>query len=168
MNYGNIKTNDIANGTGVRVSLFVSGCRNNCKGCFNKEAQDFNYGKLFDSSVLDEIANLLKPDEIEGLSILGGEPLDSLNQHQISLLVRFVRATFPSKTIWLYTGYEFPMIPLTEYTYDILKNIDVLVDGPFIEEKKDPSLAFRGSSNQRIIDMKETLKQETIVLKEID
>ena len=168
MNYGNIKTNDIANGTGVRVSLFVSGCRNNCKGCFNKEAQNFKYGEEFTDDTLKYLLQELDKPEIEGLTILGGEPLDSLNQPSVYDITYAVKKFLPNKNIWLYTGYEFPMIPLTEFTYPILENIDVLVDGPFIEEKKDPSLAFRGSSNQLIIDMKETLKQEIIVLKEID
>ena len=168
MNYGKIKINDIANGTGVRVSLFVSGCRNNCQGCFNKEAQDFTYGEHFSDEQLEFLIKELQSDNIEGLTILGGEPLDSLNQPTVFYIVDKIKNVLPNKNIWLYTGYEFPMIPLTEFTYPILENIDVLVDGPFIEEKKDPSLAFRGSSNQKIIDIKETLKQEIIVLKEIN
>jgi anaerobic ribonucleoside-triphosphate reductase activating protein len=168
MNYGKIKINDIANGTGIRVSLFVSGCRNNCPGCFNKEAQDFTYGEHFSDEQLNFLIEELKPEHIEGLTILGGEPLDSLNQPTVFYIVDKIKNILPNKNIWLYTGYDFPMIPMTDFTYEILNNIDVLVDGPFIEDKKDPSLAFRGSSNQRIIDMKETLKQEIVVLKEID
>ena len=168
MNYGNIKINDIANGTGVRVSLFVSGCRNNCPGCFNKEAQNFNYGEQFTDDTLEYLIEQLSKPEIEGLTILGGEPLDSINQPMVYYIIYNIKSKLPNKSIWIYTGYEFPMIPITEFTYSIFENIDVLVDGPFIEEKKDPSLAFRGSSNQTIIDMKETLKQEIIVLKEIN
>lgn len=168
MNYGNIKINDIANGTGVRVSLFVSGCRNNCQGCFNKESQDFTYGNHFSDETMNYLLEELSKPEVEGLTILGGEPLDSINQPTVYYIINTIRQHLPSKNIWVYTGYEFPMIPMTDFTYEILNNIDVLVDGPFIEEKKDPSLAFRGSSNQTIIDMKETLKQEIIVLKEIN
>lgn len=168
MNYGNIKTNDIANGTGVRVSLFVSGCRNNCPGCFNKESQNFNYGEHFSNETMEYLLKELAKPEIEGLTILGGEPLDSINQPTVYFIINTVKTKLPEKNIWLYTGYEFPMIPMTEFTYEILNNIDVLVDGPFMEDKKDPSLAFRGSSNQNIINMKETLKTEMLILKEID
>ena len=168
MNYGNIKTNDIANGTGVRVSLFVSGCRNNCPGCFNKESQDFNYGEHFSNETMEYLLKELAKPEIEGLTILGGEPLDSINQPTVYFIINTVKTKLPEKNIWLYTGYEFPMVPMTEFTYEILNNIDVLVDGPFMKDKKDPSLAFRGSSNQNIIDMKETLKTEMLILKEID
>lgn len=166
MNYGNIKKNDVANGTGVRVSLFVSGCTNNCPGCFNKEAQDFTYGQPFNDAALQEIFDELDRPEIEGLTILGGEPLEPYNQPGVYYIVHKVKEKYPNKNIWLYSGFDLSTVPITDFTYGILKNIDVMVDGLFEIDKKDPSLAFRGSSNQRIINMPETLKQEILILKE--
>lgn len=170
MNYATIKYCDIANGLGVRTSLFVSGCTHMCKGCFNSEAWDFNYGKPFTSQVEDEIINSLKPDFIDGLSLLGGEPFEPKNQQALLPFLQRVKKEFPSKDIWCYTGYLFDKELLgesrakTEYTYEMLKCIDVLVDGKFVEELKDISLEFRGSSNQRIIDVKQSLKENKVIL----
>ena len=170
MNYATIKYCDIANGLGVRTSLFVSGCTHMCKGCFNSEAWDFNYGKPFTSQVEDEIINSLKPDFIDGLSLLGGEPFEPKNQQALLPFLQRVKKEFPNKDIWCYTGYLFDEELLkgsrakTEYTYEMLKCIDVLVDGRFIEELKDISLEFRGSSNQRIIDVKKSLKENKVII----
>lgn len=164
MNYATIKYNDIANGDGVRTSLFVSGCRNHCSGCFNKEAWDFNYGKLYTPKVIDEIIKSLYPEHISGLSILGGEPLDINNQFEVWDTIREIRSIkeLNNKTIWIFTGYIYPndfenldSKAHTKVTFNILDNIDMLVDGPFIESRKDISLKFRGSSNQRILNLKE-------------
>jgi len=164
MNYATIKYNDIANGEGVRTSLFVSGCRHHCKGCFNKEAWDFDYGKPFTNDVKLEILKSLDSKYISGLSILGGEPLDKDNQSEVWDIIRLVREDpkLNSKTIWLYTGYLYPydfkfrVSPAhTPVINNILNNIDILVDGPFIESLKDITLRFRGSSNQRILKMSE-------------
>lgn len=154
MNYAAIKEMDIANGTGVRVSLFVSGCTRKCKGCFNAEAWDFNAGKPFTRDTLDHILSILKHDYISGLSILGGEPLEPRNLEMVELIVFIVRSKFPEKNIWLYSGYTYDEI--MQVSPAILDYIDVLVDGPFIEEEKDISLLFRGSRNQRVIDLKKT------------
>ncbi len=161
MHYGNIKKNDVANGTGVRTTLFVSGCRNRCKNCFNPETWDFNYGQEFTRDVEDEIIESLKPAHIAGLSILGGEPMEPENQVELLPFVRRVKKEFPDKTIWIYTGYTLESDLLdpsgtkhTEATVELLKNADVLVDGLFVEELKDITLKFRGSSNQRIIELK--------------
>ena len=171
MHYGNIKFNDIANGEGVRVSLFVSGCKNHCKNCFNKETWDFNYGNIFDSEVEDKIMDALDKSYVNGLTILGGEPMEIENQKGVHDLVLKVRNKFPNKNIWIYTGYTFEkdLIPEngkrhTEYTMEILQNIDILVDGLFIEELKNLALKFRGSENQRIILVKPSLKKGEVVL----
>ena len=151
---------DVANGTGVRVSLFVSGCRNHCKGCFNKETWDFNYGEEFTSDTVNEILKLLEPAYIKGLSILGGDPFEPENIKTVLDLCRKVKKRYPLKDIWVYTGYfyeEFNKHP-------IMNSIDVLVDGQFIEELKDISLKFRGSSNQKIIDVKASISSGSIVL----
>ena len=163
MNYGAIKKCDIANGTGVRVSLFVSGCRHHCKGCFNAVAWDFNYGQPFTDRTANEILDALAPDYIQGFSLLGGEPFEPENQRVLVKLLRLIHATYPSKDVWCYSGYlyDVDMIPggkiYTEVTKEMLSYIDVLVDGEFIEAEKDLSLAFRGSSNQRILHLKELL-----------
>ena len=161
MNYASIRTCDIANGEGVRVSLFVSGCTHRCKGCFNEEAWDFAYGRPFTAETEDEILAALEPDHIDGLSLLGGEPMEPENQRVLVPFLRRVRERFGlSKTIWVYTGCVLETELRsdsrwrTEATDDFLSLIDVLVDGPFVEELKDISLRFRGSSNQRIIDMR--------------
>lgn len=172
MNYADIKTIDVQDGTGVRVSIYVSGCHFHCKGCHNKEAWDFNYGKKFDKSTIDYIIEQLKPDYISGLSILGGEPLELVNQQGLLPLVKKVKEVYPNKTIWCYTGYDFEkdvygkMYKEYSYTKELLEEIDIMVDGEFVEEKKLIDLKFRGSTNQKKIDVKESLKQgKTIQLK---
>ena len=160
MNYGAIKENDIANGPGVRVSLFVSGCRNRCKGCFQPETWNFEYGKPYTINTRQKIVNLMKQDHISGLSILGGDPFEPENLYRVTDLCIEIRERYPEKTIWVYTGYQYEDLKNLE----IMEHIDVLVDGPFIEDLKDISLQFRGSSNQRIIDVKETRKRGEIVL----
>ena len=158
MNYGNIKECDIADGPGVRVSLFVSGCRHHCKGCFNKETWDFDYGMPYTKETEDEIIRLLAPSYIQGLTLLGGEPFEPENQKELAGLLKRVRETYPDKDIWCYTGYLYDVdLPEggrvhTEVTEEMLSYIDVLVDGEFIEEEKDVTLVFRGSRNQRIIE----------------
>ena len=151
MNYAEIKKVDIANGPGVRVSLFVSGCRNHCKGCFNPETWDFDYGRPFTRETEDEIIEALRPSWIQGLSILGGEPTEEENAAVLIPFLKRVRAALPDKDIWLYSGYTYDSLRDKE----ILTLADVLVDGPFLLELKDAGLAFRGSRNQRIIDLKE-------------
>lgn len=170
MNYANIKYNDIANGEGVRVSLFVSGCTHHCKNCFNKETWDFNYGRPFDKSVEDEIIKNLEPDYINGLTLLGGEPMEPANQQGLLNFVKRVKAIYPNKTIWCYSGYLFdkellqPSRAFCTWTRELLSYIDILVDGEFVEELKDITLRFKGSSNQRIIDVQESLKNNCVVL----
>ena len=151
MNYAEIKKVDIANGPGVRVSLFVSGCRNHCKGCFNPETWDFDYGRPFTRATEDEIIEALRPSWIQGISILGGEPTEEENAAVLIPFLKRVRAALPDKDIWLYSGYTYEALRDKE----ILTLVDVLVDGPFLLELKDAGLAFRGSRNQRIIDLKE-------------
>lgn len=159
MNYANIKKYDIADGPGVRVSLFVSGCRHHCKGCFNYEAWDFEYGRPYTAETEVEILEALKPGYIAGLTLLGGEPFEPENQVELVTLLRKVRETYPEKSIWSYTGYVYDkdLVPggraYTDVTDEMLSYLDVLVDGPFVEELKDITLQFRGSSNQRILEM---------------
>ena len=177
MNYARIKNCDVANGPGVRVTLFVSGCRHQCKNCFNKEAWDFEYGEKFTNLTREVILELLKPDYITGLSVLGGEPFEPENIVQVGILVHEVRERYPNKSIWVYTGGLYENINTKTFYKEcenafmaeagkriVFENIDVLVDGPFIEEKKDLMLKFRGSSNQRLIDMKKTLECGEVVL----
>ena len=170
MNYAAIKNCDIANGPGVRVSLFVSGCTHHCKGCFNAATWDFNYGQPFTREIMDSIVEMLRPSYVKGLTILGGEPFEPQNQPAVLDLVRLVREKLPEKSIWAFSGYLFDRDLLSgrvgdpQVTKALLEQIDVLVDGPFIEEKKDLSLRFRGSSNQRLIDMPTTLQKGEIVL----
>ena len=170
MNYATIKNCDIANGPGVRVSLFVSGCTHGCKGCFNEVAWDFNYGQPFTQETMDSIVEMLKPSYVKGLTILGGEPFEPQNQPAVLELVKLVRETLPEKSIWAFSGYLFDKQLLAgrvgepEITKALLNRIDVLVDGPFIEEKKDLSLRFRGSSNQRLIDVQASLQRGEVVL----
>ena len=170
MNYATLKRHDIANGPGVRVSLFVSGCRHHCRGCFNPETWDFNYGKPFTGEVLDKLLRACNHDFIEGLSVLGGEPFEPSNQEALLPLIRRVRRELPGKSIWMFTGftYDRDLIPggcrYTTVTDEILDSIDVLVDGRFVLEEKDIALHFRGSRNQRILDMKETRRRGEIVL----
>ena len=151
MNYGKIIRNDIANGPGLRVSLFVSGCRNHCKGCFQPETWDFDYGRPFTRETEDEIIAALRPSWIQGLSILGGEPMEPENQEALRPFLERVRAELPDKDIWVYSGYTYETLSRSR----LLSPVDVLVDGPFIEAEKDISLTFRGSRNQRIIRLKE-------------
>lgn len=168
MNYGEIKKCDIANGEGVRVSLFVSGCTHHCPGCFNRETWDFDYGKPYTDETEEEILSALAPDYIDGLSLLGGEPFEPQNQRTIIGLLKKMRERFPEKTVWCYTGYLFDRDLLNksrarcEYTDEMLSMIDILVDGKFVEALKDIRLVFRGSSNQRIIDVKKTLQSGTV------
>lgn len=164
MNYATIKWTDIANGEGVRISLFVSGCTRRCKDCFNAVAWDFSYGKPFDESVRESIYEGLKADYIAGLSLLGGEPLEPENQRALLPFVKEVKKRFPEKSIWCYTGNVFdPATGLlkeqdknTEVTEELISLFDVLVDGEFIEAQKNIRLKFRGSSNQRILDVKKS------------
>ena len=158
MNYAALKKFDIANGPGVRVSLFVSGCRHRCKNCFNSEAWDFNYGKPFTDETKREILAELEKDCISGLSLLGGEPFEPENIPALTELLKTVKVLFPEKKVWCYTGFEFEV--LKEKAREMLSLTDVLVDGKFIEEKKSPDLIFRGSSNQRIIDVQKSLKED--------
>lgn len=170
MNYATIKYCDIANGTGVRTSLFVSGCRRHCPECFNAVAWDFDYGLPFDKAVRNEILGSLAPDYIDGLSLLGGEPFEPENQPHVLALCRKVRERFPGKSIWCYSGYTLETDMLAgklgprDVTMELLSLLDVLVDGEFHEAEKNPQLRFRGSGNQRIIDVKETLKTGSTVL----
>lgn len=172
MNYGALKKTDVANGEGVRVSLFVSGCTHHCKNCFNPETWNFCYGKPFTDETEDEIIEALKPSYIKGLTLLGGEPMEPQNQERLLPLLKRVRKEFgDTKDIWCYTGYTLEKDLLNksrarcEHTDEMLGLIDTLVDGEFVEELKNLMLKFRGSSNQRIINVPETLKNNEIVLK---
>ena len=168
MNYATIKKTDVANGPGVRVSLFVSGCTHHCKGCFNSEAWDFHYGQAYTEETEQEILQALAPDYIRGLSLLGGEPMEPENRGAVLSLVKKVRERYPQKTIWCYTGYLFDRElckksrARCEVTDEMLALLDVLVDGRFVEEKKNIMLLFRGSSNQRLIDVKKSLEQGSV------
>ena len=162
MYYGRIKKTDIANGPGVRVSLFVSGCRNHCTGCFQPETWSFNYGQEYDGvNTVNDIIEALSPEYISGLSILGGDPIERENISEVVALCYLVKRLYPNKTIWLYTGYKYEDI--AEMYPNILEVIDVMVDGPFIEDLKDISLVFRGSSNQRIINVPESVRSGRVV-----
>ena len=160
MNYAKINTHDVANGPGVRVSLFVSGCEHRCPGCFNQEAWDFEYGQEFTVQQAQDIIEESRPDYIKGLSVLGGEPLHDNNLDWVQFLLDFWKKDHPDKTVWLYTGYRWEDVE----DYFVLRFVDVLVDGPFIEAEKDLSLRFRGSRNQRIIDVKKSLAAGEVVL----
>lgn len=167
MHYAAIKNCDIANGPGVRVSLFVSGCTHHCPGCFNEVAWDFDYGEPFTPETIDYILELLSPSYIRGLTLLGGEPFEPSNQGSIVELLRKVKQTYPNKTIWAFSGYLFDRDILSGRlgdTAEYLSYLDVLVDGPFIEAQKDLSLRFRGSRNQRLIDVARSLQENEIVL----
>lgn len=165
MNYAEIKNYDIANGEGVRISLFVSGCTHHCKGCFNPETWDFGYGEAFTKEVWKRILDMLEPEYIAGLTLLGGEPFERENQKALLPFLKEVKRLYPEKNIWCYTGYTLEKDILDkdgrarcECSDEMLELIDVLVDGEFVEEKKDISLVFRGSANQRVIDLPQTLK----------
>lgn len=166
MNYAAIKEWDIANGPGVRVSLFVSGCTHHCKDCFNAEAWDFDYGEVFDETVMERILEMLAPDYIRGITYLGGEPFDPRNQEGLLTLTKKIRARYPEKSIWAFTGYVYDKnLPRLDGVTDaLLDGIDVLVDGPFVAEKKNLRLRFRGSENQRLIDLTQTRKKGTVIL----
>ena len=161
MNYGAIKKIDVANGEGVRVSLFVSGCRNACKGCFQPETWNFHFGNVFSAETEEEIIKALEPEHISGLSLLGGEPFEEENQAVLAPFCEKIKQIYPNKNIWCWTGYIYDkdlqkgQRKYTEYTDRLLNCIDVLVDGPFIEEKKNLMLEFRGSENQRILKLAE-------------
>jgi len=169
MNYGEIKNIDIANGEGVRVSLFVSGCTHHCKNCFNKETWDFGFGKPFTAETEELLLKELEPDYIDGLSLLGGEPFEPHNQAALLPFLRRVKERFPKKNIWCYTGYLFDRELLSEsrarceHTDEMLSLIDILVDGEFVQELYSITLQFRGSSNQRIIDVKKSLAAGEVV-----
>lgn len=170
MNYATIKNCDIANGPGVRVSLFVSGCTHRCPGCFNEVAWDFAYGEPFTEQTIESIMNMMASDYIKGLTLLGGEPFEPQNQSAIVELLRRIKAKYPDKSIWAYSGYLFDKDILAgrlgpwEITKEYLGYLDVLVDGPFVLAKKDLTLRFRGSSNQRLIDVPASLQKGEIVL----
>ncbi len=170
MNFASIKIMDVANGPGVRISLFVSGCRHYCPGCFNAEAWDFDYGEPFTEKEIEYIIDYLKNPHIAGLSLLGGEPLEPENQKGLLPLLRRVKAEYPEKNIWCYTGFEFDkdivgrMFDEYEETKELMSYIDVIVDGKYVEALKDLSIRFRGSSNQRIIMVQESLNENKVVL----
>ncbi len=170
MNYAKIKWFDISNGPGVRVSLYVSGCRNHCKNCFNPETWDFCYGQPFTEEVANSIINGLKPSHIKGFTLLGGDPFEPENQVALAPFLKKLRAECPDKSLWCFTGYDLERDLLTgklgnlDTVNEMLNCLDVLVDGKFVEELKDLNLRFRGSSNQRIIMLKPTLERDEIVL----
>ena len=170
MNYAVIKPTDVANGPGVRVSLFVSGCRNHCKNCFNPETWDFDYGQPFTEEVEDKILKAMEPDYIKGFTLLGGDPFEPENCAALVPFMKRMRKLYPEKSVWCFTGYDYERDLLTgkkgdaETVLKLLRTLDVLVDGRFVEELKDLNLRFRGSSNQRIISVKESLKKDKIVL----
>ena len=167
MNYATIKNCDIANGPGVRVSLFVSGCTHRCKGCFNEVAWDFEYGEPFTQETIDKILAMLRPSYIRGLTLLGGEPFEPRNQGAVVELLRRIKQEMPEKSIWAFSGYLFEKDILSGRlgdTSEYLSYLDVLVDGPFVEAKKNLSLRFRGSENQRLIDVKASLAAGETIL----
>lgn len=172
MNYGEIKYYDIANGPGVRTSLFVSGCTHHCKNCFNAQTWDFNFGAPFTEKEENEIVESLKPDYITGFTLLGGEPFEPQNQAGVLPLLKKIKASYPDKTIWIYTGYLFDkeiigkMLDTVPETKEILSLTDVIVDGRFVEELKSLSLKFKGSSNQRTIDVQASLASGDVIIVE--
>ena len=170
MHYGNIKNYDIADGEGVRVTLFCSGCTNRCEGCFQPETWDFCYGKEYTKETEDQLIQMLTDPNIQGLTLLGGDPFEPSNQRTLITLLRRVKQELPTKDVWAYTGFVYEQDLLegqrkhTEVTDEMLSYIDVLVDGPFVIDEKDISLYFRGSTNQRVIDMPKTLKSGNVVI----
>ncbi len=169
MNYGAIKKCDIANGVGVRTVLFVSGCTHHCKGCFQPETWSFDYGERYTKETEDEIIESLKPDYVDGITLLGGEPFEPENQRELVKLLRRIKKELPKKTVWSFSGYTYEELTgdsraVCEVTNEMLSMLDVLVDGEFIEAKRNISLRFRGSENQRLIDMNKTRKEGKIVL----
>ena len=173
MKYAAIKKCDVANGPGVRVSVFVSGCNHHCKGCFNEKAWDFNYGEEFSDEIIDGIINDLDKEYISGLTLLGGEPLERTNQQGLVKLVRKVKEKLPNKSIWCYTGFNYEKDVMGQMynnwpeTKELIDNIDVLVDGKFELEKRNLNLKFRGSENQRLIDVKKSMAENKIVWTEV-
>lgn len=169
MNYATIKPVDIANGPGVRVSLFVSGCTHRCKGCFNEEAWDFQFGKPFTEEVQKQLLSSLDHDYIEGLTLLGGEPMEPSNQESLLPFIKAVREHLPGKTIWCFTGYDFEkdilgkMMKTSAVTRELIPLFDVMVDGKFVAEKRNLSLKFRGSENQRVLNVKKSLEEKQAV-----
>lgn len=174
MNYADIKQYDVANGPGIRVSVFVSGCTHGCKGCFNAEAWDFSYGMPFTEDTIETVIEYMKPSYVNGLTVLGGEPMDPKNQPGVAALVKKVKEVYKEKSIWLFSGYDFEkdilgwMQETIPETKEILSCLEVLVDGEFIEELKDLSLRFKGSSNQRTILVQESQKNREIVLYDLN
>lgn len=170
MHYGNIKNYDIADGEGVRVTLFCSGCTNRCEGCFQSETWDFCYGKEYTKETEDQLIQMLTNPNIQGLTLLGGDPFEPSNQRTLITLLRRVKQELPTKDVWAYTGFVYEQDLLegqrkhTEVTDEMLSYIDVLVDGPFVIDEKDISLYFKGSTNQRVIDMPKTLKSGNVVI----
>ena len=170
MHYVNIKNYDIADGEGVRVTLFCSGCTNRCEGCFQPETWDFCYGKEYTKETEDQLIQMLTNPNIQGLTLLGGDPFEPSNQRTLITLLRRVKQELPTKDVWAYTGFVYEQDLLegqrkhTEVTDEMLSYIDVLVDGPFVIDEKDISLYFRGSTNQRVIDMPKTLKSGNVVI----
>ena len=168
MKYSVIKKHDVANGPGIRVSIFVSGCNHHCNGCFNPETWDFNYGEEFTDDTVDEIIEAMRPSYIEGLTLLGGEPFEHVNQIALLKLVKKVKEAYPNKSIWAFSGFLFDrdivgkMFKIFHETVELVSLIDVLVDGKFIEKKKNLTLYYRGSENQRIIDVQKSLKSGKI------
>ncbi len=170
MRYASVKKCDVANGTGIRVSIFVSGCHHHCKGCFNSDAWDFNFGKEYDEETEESILKELDKSYIQGLSLLGGEPLEYVNQKGLLSLVKKAKERHPEKTIWCYTGYKFDddvmgdMFNKWPETKELVSNFDIVVDGKYDEDLRDLNLKFKGSSNQRIIDVQKTLENNEIIL----
>ena len=169
MNYGAIKKCDIANGVGVRTVLFVSGCTHHCKGCFQPETWNFDYGERYTKETEDEIIESLRPDYVDGITLLGGEPFEPENQRALVKLLRRIKKELPQKTVWSFSGYTYEELTgdsraVCEVTNEMLSMLDVLVDGEFVEAKRNISLRFRGSENQRLIDMNKTRKEGKIVL----
>ena len=174
MNYADIKQYDVANGPGVRVSIFVSGCTHYCKGCFNEEAWDFNYGQPFTEETIQTVLDYMKPSYVKGLTVLGGEPMEPQNQPAVAELLKRVKEVYPEKSIWLFSGYDFEKDMLGRMskeipeTKEILSCLEVLVDGEFVEELKNLSLRFKGSSNQRTILVQESLAAGEVVLYDLE
>ena len=169
MNYGAIKKCDIANGVGVRTVLFVSGCTHHCKGCFKPETWNFDYGERYTKETEDEIIESLRPDYVDGITLLGGEPFEPENQRELVKLLRRIKKELPQKTVWSFSGFTYEELTgdsraVCEVTNEMLSMLDVLVDGEFVEAKRNISLRFRGSENQRLIDMNQTRKEGKIVL----
>lgn len=170
MHYSTIKDCDIANGIGVRITLFVSGCTNHCKNCFQQQTWDFDFGEPFTEETEEKLLEMLKPDYINGLTLLGGEPMEPQNQRALVPFLKRVREAYPNKNIWCFTGFTYEVLktdgshPRCEVTDEMLSLIDVLVDGRYVDELKDLTLQFRGSSNQRLIDMVKTRENGEVTL----